>query len=70
MFAEWNDKLGSTVSDIDVYERVSSAMPVLGEKMWSGTTSGKSFEQFQQLAAIIGVAPGTSFPVLSLPISN
>ncbi len=70
MFAEWNDKLGSAVSDLDVYERVSTAMPVLGEKMWSGTTSGTSFDQFQQQATIIGVAPGTSFPVLSLPISN
>jgi hexosaminidase len=67
MFAVWNDKLGSVVSDLDVYERVKPAMPTLGEKMWSGTTAGTTYEQFQKLAANIGVAPGTSFPVISLP---
>jgi hexosaminidase len=70
MFAVWNDKLGSVVSDLDVYERVRPAMPTLGEKMWSGTTTGTTYDQFQQLAANIGVAPGTSFPVLSLPSSG
>ena len=70
MFAVWNDKLGSVVSDLDVYERVKAAMPTLGEKMWSGTTNVMIYEQFQQLAENIGVAPGTSFPVLSLPNAN
>jgi hypothetical protein len=45
-------------------------MPTLGEKMWSGTTNVMLYEQFQQLAENIGVAPGTSFPVLSLPNAN
>ena len=59
MFAEWNDKLGSVVSDADVYERVKPAMQTLGDKMWSGTTMGMPYEQFQQLAQRIGEAPGT-----------
>lgn len=59
MFAEWNDKLGSVVSDADVYERVKPAMQTLGDKMWSGTTAGMTYEQFQQLAQRIGEAPGT-----------
>lgn len=70
MFAVWNDKLGSVVSDLDVYERVRAAMPTLGEKMWSGTTNDATYEQFQQLADNIGVAPDTSFPVLSLPSAS
>lgn len=59
MFAEWNDKIGSVVSDADVYERVKPAMQTLGDKMWSGTTAGMTYEQFQQLAQRIGEAPGT-----------
>ncbi len=59
MFAVWNDKLGSVVSDADVYDRVKPAMQTLGEKMWSGTTTDMTYEQFQQVAGAIGEAPGT-----------
>jgi len=69
MFAEWNDKLGNVVSDADVHARVKPAMQTLGEKMWSGTTTGTTFEQFQQLAMIIGDAPGTHLPQTS-PITK
>ena len=62
MFAEWNDKLGSVVSDADVYNRVKAAMQTLGDKMWSGTTTDMTYDQFQQLATTIGDAPGTSPP--------
>ncbi len=34
-------------------------MLVVGDKMWSGTTAGMTYEQFQQLAQRIGEAPGT-----------
>src|SRR5713226_1081510 len=50
MFAVWNDKLGSVVSDADVYDRVKPAMQTLGEKMWSGTTTDMTYEQLQQVA--------------------
>ncbi|GAC1350075.1 MAG: hypothetical protein NVSMB27_29150 [Ktedonobacteraceae bacterium] len=59
MFAVWNDKLGSVVSDADVYDRVKPAMMTLGEKMWSGTTMDMTYEQFELVAGAIGVAPGT-----------
>lgn len=69
MFAEWNDKLGNVVSDADVHARVKPAMQTLGEKMWSGTTTGTTYEQFQQLARIIDDAPGTHLPQTS-PITK
>jgi hypothetical protein len=62
MFAEWNDMLGKVVSDADVHARVKPAMQVLSEKMWSGPTTDLTYEQFQQLASIIGDAPGTHLP--------
>jgi hypothetical protein len=37
-------------------------MQVLSEKMWSGPTTDLTYEQFQQLASIIGDAPGTHLP--------
>ena len=62
MFAEWNDKLGSVVSDSDVHARVKPAMQTLSEKLWSGTVSDLSYQQFVQLAQVAGDAPGTSLP--------
>jgi len=62
MFAEWNDMLGKVVSDADVHARVMPAMQVLSEKMWSGPTTDLTYNQFQQLASIIGEAPGTHLP--------
>jgi hexosaminidase len=62
MFAEWNDMLGKVVSDADVHARVKPAMQALSEKMWSGPTTDLSYDQFQQLASIIGEAPGTHLP--------
>ena len=62
MFAEWNDMLGKVVSDTDVHARVKPAMQVLSEKMWSGPTTDLIYDQFLQLASIIGEAPGTHLP--------
>ncbi len=62
MFSEWNDKLGSVISDADVYARVKPAMQTLSQKLWSGTTADMSYEQFQKLAQIIGEAPNTHLP--------
>ena len=58
MFAEWNDKLGSVVSNADVYARVRPATQTIGEKLWSGTNQDLPYDQFEQLAARIGDAPG------------
>lgn len=66
MFAEWNDKLGSVVSDADVHERVKPAMQTLSQKLWSGSTAGMTYDQFQQLAQEIGDAPGTHLPQTTL----
>jgi hexosaminidase len=62
MFAVWNDKLGNVVSDADVYSRVASALPTLGEKMWEDSTAGISYDQFEQISIQIGQAPGTNLP--------
>lgn len=58
MFAVWNDKLGSVVSDNDITERIKPALPVLGEKMWTGPTPDTSYTQFEQAVQQIGLAPG------------
>jgi len=56
MFAVWNDLLGNVVSDNDITERIEPAMPVLGEKMWSGPVS-TSFADFEQTVNRIGLGP-------------
>ena len=62
MFSEWNDKLGSVVSDADVYIRVQPAMQTLSQKLWTASTAGISYQQFQQIALNISNAPGTHLP--------
>ncbi|TMC21364.1 MAG: glycoside hydrolase [Chloroflexi bacterium] len=62
MFSDWNDRLGSNISDADVHARVKPAMQTLSQKLWSAATAGISYDQFQQLAHIIGEAPGTHLP--------
>jgi hexosaminidase len=62
MFSEWNDKLGSIISDADVHARVKPAMQTLSQKLWSGTTAGMSYDQFLQLAQVISEAPNTHLP--------
>ena len=57
MFAEWNDKLGTVVSDADVYARVKPAAQTVSEKLWS-TDQDITYDQFEQLAVQIGDAPG------------
>jgi hexosaminidase len=62
MFSDWNDKLGGVITDGDVHARVKPAMQILSQKLWSGTTADMSYGQFQQLAQLIGEAPGTHLP--------
>ena len=57
-FAVWNDKFAIT-SVNDITARIVPAMPVLGEKMWSGPTPDTSYEQFEGMVQQIGMAPGT-----------
>ncbi len=58
MFAVWNDKLGNVVSDDDITEKIEPALPVLGEKMWTGPTPDVGYAQFEQMVQQIGLAPG------------
>ncbi|HEX9067497.1 MAG TPA: family 20 glycosylhydrolase [Ktedonobacterales bacterium] len=62
MFAVWNDKLGAVVSDADVYARVRSAMPTLGQKLWGSPTESVPYSQFAALAQTLGDAPGVQPP--------
>ncbi len=57
-FAVWNDKLGTIVSVTDITDRIKPAMPVMGEKMWSGPTPGTSYAQFEGMVQNVGMAPG------------
>jgi len=56
-FAEWNDKVGNGISEKDVNDRVFPAMQVLSEKMWAGTDTLKSFEDFNALSEKTGEGP-------------
>ncbi len=60
MFALWNDKLGKVTSNDDVTQRIEPALPVLGEKMWSGTVTDINYTQFELIVREVGTAPGTS----------
>src|SRR5258708_17306224 len=62
MFSEWNDELGTVISDADVHARVKPAMQTLSQKLWSGATAGMSYDQVQHLAQLIGEAPSTHLP--------
>jgi hexosaminidase len=62
MFAEWNDRLGSVVSDTDVHQRVKPAMQVIAQKLWRGPADDESYEDFVLLTQTIGEAPGTHLP--------
>lgn len=55
-FAVWNDKYAIT-SVSDITARIEPAMPVLGEKMWTGPTPDTSYEQFENMVQQIGLPP-------------
>lgn len=61
MFAVWNDKFSVTSVD-DISLRIKPAMPVVGEKMWSGAGAGISYTQFEQSIGQDGMPPGTRLP--------
>ncbi|HEY3992428.1 MAG TPA: family 20 glycosylhydrolase [Ktedonobacteraceae bacterium] len=61
-FAVWNDKYNIT-SVSDITARIEPAMPVLGEKMWSGPTPDTSYEQFESIVQQIRLPPGTHLEV-------
>jgi Glycosyl hydrolase family 20, domain 2 len=42
--------------------RVKPAMQTVSQKLWSGTAADMSYDQFLQLAQVIGEAPGTHLP--------
>jgi hexosaminidase len=56
-FAVWNDKLGSEVSVNDITARLEPALPVLGEKMWNGSTQTLNYVQFEAVAQLVGQTP-------------
>jgi hexosaminidase len=62
MFCEWNDRLGSNISDADVAVRVTPAMQTIGQKLWGGPNPPLAYAQFQQLARAVGAPPNTHLP--------
>jgi hexosaminidase len=62
MFCDWNDRLGTNISDADVNDRISPAMPVLGDKMWDGgeqPAQALSYDDFEHVAHQLGEGLGT-----------
>lgn len=62
-FAVWNDRLGQVISDDDITVRIEPAMPVVGEKTWSGPTPEITYREFEQDVALAGPVPGVQFAV-------
>jgi hexosaminidase len=60
-FAVWNDRLGQVVSDQDITARILPAMPVVGEKIWTGPTPEITYLQFEQDIGLAGPVPGVQF---------
>jgi hexosaminidase len=56
-FAEWNDVVGNGISEKDVHDRVFPAMQVLSQKMWAGSQSVTSFEDFNTASKQTGEGP-------------
>jgi hexosaminidase len=48
-YALWNDLLDAASLE-DVEKRISHAMPVMAQKLWSGKVQGQTFEEFQLLS--------------------
>ncbi len=48
-FALWNDMLDA-VSVEDIKVRISHAIPVMAQKLWSGKVQGQTFEEFELLS--------------------
>jgi hexosaminidase len=61
MFSDWNDMFGA-ISQGDLYARVQPALPVLGQKMWGGPSTGLSYDAFEQLVGHLGPGPGVRAP--------
>jgi len=65
LFCDWNDRLGATISDADVHDRVAPAVPVLGDKMWDGGSEpaqSLSFDDFEHLVTRLGEGLATHLP--------
>jgi hexosaminidase len=56
-FAVWNDIVGNGITEKDVHDRVFPAMQVLSQKMWGGSDTSLTFEDFNVLSKKIGEGP-------------
>jgi hexosaminidase len=61
MFCDWNDDVGG-VSDLDVFTLVKPAMPVMGQKMWGGSSTPLSYDAFEHLVGQLGPGPNDQPP--------
>ncbi|TDE50088.1 beta-N-acetylhexosaminidase [Flavobacterium sp. GT3P67] len=58
MFAVWNDVAKNGITAQDVTDRVFPAIQVLSEKMWTGTDTTVSFNEFSSKAKATNEGPG------------
>jgi hexosaminidase len=61
-FAVWNDKLGTLISNADVAARVQAALPTVSETFWGASARSRTYNQFMEVAHIVGQAPGLNLP--------
>ena len=57
-FAVWNDHAGNGISTKDIHYRVFPAMQTMSTKMWTGTATSLTFEEFNDKRLYLSDAPG------------
>jgi hexosaminidase len=57
-FAVWNDHVGNGITEKDVHDRVFTAMQVIAQKTWGGSTIPFPLETYIAKSAFIGEGPG------------
>lgn len=57
MFAVWNDHCGNGISEKDVHHRAFPALQVLAQKMWMGTDTTLTLDDFTTIANHLVEAP-------------
>lgn len=57
-FAVWNDHAGNGISTKDIHYRAFPAMQTMATKMWTGTSTSLSFDEFDSKRLTLSDAPG------------
>lgn len=71
-FAVWNDQIdlrNNGIAEIDIYDRIDHAMPILAAKLW-GSSGEVAFADFQKHVQQVGPTPRTNLRHEVASVSN